>query len=103
MLHSHHIIHRDLKDDNILICLYDDKSYPYKFMFVVADAGIAKEDDMAGIHTRNVGNPFYRAPEVDEGKYDERADIYSIGSILFKMLCLKHPFDDQTESQSRES
>jgi calcium-dependent protein kinase len=46
-----------------------------------------------------VGTPYYIAPEVLRGKYNEKCDIWSIGVITFMLLCGKAPFYGDTDEQ----
>jgi serine/threonine protein kinase len=94
--HQHGIIHRDLKPENIFLIT---KGHTADFVKVL-DFGLAKltQSDGAATHkTRTgsvMGTPYYMAPEQCEGKanIDHRADIYSLGVILFEMLTAKVPF-----------
>ena len=95
--HDHGIIHRDLKPENIyLVARGANKDF-----VKVLDFGLAKltgrGDEKVSHKTRTgsvMGTPFYMAPEQCEGKasIDHRADIYSLGVILFEMLTGKVPF-----------
>jgi serine/threonine protein kinase len=95
--HQHGIIHRDLKPENIyLIAKGGNKDF-----VKVLDFGLAKltsgGDEKVSHKTRTgsvMGTPFYMAPEQCEGKasIDHRADVYSLGVILFEMLTGKVPF-----------
>jgi serine/threonine protein kinase len=82
------IVHRDLKPGNILI----DKEGNARIL----DFGIARSVDSEGM-TRvgmTVGTPEYMSPEQVDGRdTDERADIYSLGIILFEMVTGKRPFE----------
>lgn len=94
--HDHGIVHRDIKPENLLM----DKAGLVK----IADFGIAKL--VAGIHgdlsaqtvneiggTVAYGTPDYAAPEQHEGDaaLDHRADIYSLGVVLYEMLTGERP------------
>jgi serine/threonine-protein kinase len=88
---AHHqgIVHRDLKPANILI---NDEGLLKIVDFGVAAA--AKSGDTQLTKTGYViGSPKYMAPEQILGKkVDERADIYSLGVILYEMLCGEPPY-----------
>lgn len=78
---SRPIIHRDVKLDNIM---YEPKGDRYK----LGDFGVATIiEDVEKSHTRNTGTGGYMAPEVYRyGHYDQRADIYSYGIVLYLLL-----------------
>jgi serine/threonine-protein kinase len=79
--HSKGIIHRDLKPANIL--LYDQRRA------VIADFGVAKtlSENVSLTQTgAAVGSPLYMAPEQFRGQADFRADLYSLGVILYQLL-----------------
>jgi tRNA A-37 threonylcarbamoyl transferase component Bud32 len=94
--HQHGIIHRDLKPENIYLVTRGGSRDFVK----VLDFGLAKltqSDEKVSHKTRTgsvMGTPFYMSPEQCEGKasIDQRADIYSLGVILFEMLTGKVPF-----------
>ena len=90
--HSHNVIHRDIKPQNIIMTKDRDLK--------VTDFGIAKA---AGVNTITmsgqsaVGSVHYISPEQARGGYtDERSDIYSLGVVLYEMLTGKVPFDGDT-------
>jgi serine/threonine protein kinase len=85
-LHSLHpvIVHRDLKPANLLV----DEGGNVK----VADFGFARIKEENATMTR-CGTPCWTAPEVIRGeKYDERADVFSFGVIMWEALTRKQPF-----------
>ncbi|HVR62626.1 MAG TPA: serine/threonine-protein kinase [Polyangia bacterium] len=94
--HEHGIIHRDLKPENIYLISRGAQ----KDFVKVLDFGLAKltqVEEKVSHKTRTgsvMGTPYYMSPEQCEGKatIDHRADIYSLGVILFEMLTGKVPF-----------
>ncbi len=85
--HEHHIVHRDIKPQNIII----SKEGKVK----VTDFGIAKAAaTTTTVSTSAMGSVHYMSPEQARGGYsDERSDIYSFGITLFEMLTGQVPFD----------
>jgi len=84
--HNHHIIHRDIKPQNIII----SKEGKVK----VTDFGIARAATTNTITSSSMGSVHYISPEQARGGYsDERSDIYSFGITLYEMLTGKVPFD----------
>jgi len=85
------VVHRDIKPENIMI-------QPDGLVKLV-DLGIAKSDDInESLNTRTesvFGTPAYVAPEqaLDPADVDTRADIYSLGVVLFEMIAGKPPYD----------
>eukprot|EP00347_Sterkiella_histriomuscorum_P002144 403369302 len=99
-LHVLGICHRDLKPENFL---FSDKSENAEIKLI--DFGLSKRygeilesNPTEQMHTI-VGTPYYVAPEVLKGKYNYQCDIWSIGIILYIMLCGYPPFegDDNKE------
>ncbi|NLI91375.1 MAG: Stk1 family PASTA domain-containing Ser/Thr kinase [Peptococcaceae bacterium] len=89
--HANHIIHRDIKPQNILITL-DGK-------VKVTDFGIARAASASTLtHTGDiVGSVHYLSPEQAKGaQTNEQSDIYSLGIILYEMITGKLPYDGDT-------
>lgn len=87
--HSFNVCHRDLKPENILIT--------NDFQIKIADFGMAALHQTATHHLATAcGSPHYAAPELLKNKQyrGERADIWSMGVILYAMLSATLPFDD---------
>jgi hypothetical protein len=85
-LHSLHpvIVHRDLKPSNLLV----DENWNVK----VADFGFARIKEENATMTR-CGTPCWTAPEIIRGdKYDERADVFSFGVVMWQVVTRKEPF-----------
>lgn len=83
--HNNHIIHRDIKPQNIIISR-DGK-------VKVTDFGIAKASNSNTITSNAMGSVHYLSPEQARGGYsDEKSDIYSLGVTLYEMLSGKVPF-----------
>lgn len=87
--HSHGIVHRDIKPQNIIIST-DGK-------VKVMDFGIARAASSNTISSNVMGSVHYSSPEQVRGGYsDEKSDIYSLGITLYEMVTGKVPFDGDT-------
>lgn len=90
--HQNGILHRDLKPSNILL---DDGGGAF-----ITDFGIARilGESSSTLTTQGVvGTPSYMSPEQARGEgLDGRSDIYSLGVMLFEMVCGRRPFENDT-------
>ncbi|CAI2361085.1 unnamed protein product [Moneuplotes crassus] len=87
-LHSHRVIHRDIKLGNLFISS--------KMEIKVGDFGLATKLDFDGEKKRTIcGTPNYIAPEVIEGKsgHSYEVDIWSLGVVVYTLLIGKPPFE----------
>jgi len=90
--HQHGIMHGDLKPENIL-CETLMPSAPIR----VIDFGLSQFYDKNSKLTKRQGSPYYIAPEVINGSYNERSDIWSCGVILYILLCGYPPFNGEND------
>lgn len=96
--HSIGVVHRDISADNVLITTDAGQQDAVK----VLDFGLSRLHDAAGEDTEasaltavgvRIGNPAYMAPEyIEQHDLDHRADLYSLGILLFEMLTGSVPF-----------
>ncbi|CDJ53670.1 NEK kinase, putative [Eimeria brunetti] len=84
-LHKNSIMHRDIKTHNILLFSSG--------LVKLGDFGVAKSFKRTKVRKSYVGSPLYMAPEVHSSQgYTYKADIWSLGCVLYELCCLKHPY-----------
>lgn len=95
------IVHRDLKPQNILLCHDGKPNTPSTEMRLkIADFGFARFLNDGVMAATLCGSPMYMAPEVIMSlQYCAKADLWSIGTIVFQCLTGKAPFQAQTPQQ----
>lgn len=120
-LHSHRIMHRDLKAANVFLVagsapeadaakstggasgpdLLDDPdgSVARSIRVRVGDLGVAKLLSTQTRFSRTLtGSPFYLSPELlSEKPYNQKSDCWALGCILYELLTLRHPFDARNQ------
>ena len=99
-VHDGGVVHRDLKPENVFLV----KNAPSPDYVKILDFGIAKYFQSVGHRTARgamVGSPWYMSPEQAKGLtgVDGRSDLYSLGVILYEMLCGQVPFEGQKNSE----
>jgi len=97
-LHDKNICHRDLKPENVL---FESKSREAQVKLI--DFGLSKyftpkgTGEIPSLMRTRIGTPYYMAPEVLDGAYDEACDMWSIGVITYCLLCGYPPFNAETD------
>jgi len=96
-VHSLSVAHCDLKPENFI---FTDKSEKARLKLI--DFGMAKVVHWRKYHRRMNGTPYYIAPEVLNGKYNEACDMWSIGVIMFIIVFGFPPFHDHLHCNNRK-
>ncbi|XP_050147030.1 serine/threonine-protein kinase ATG1a-like isoform X1 [Malus sylvestris] len=95
VLQEKHLIHRDLKPQNLLLSTTVEDTPHLK----IGDFGFARSL-IGGLADTLCGSPLYMAPEIIQNqKYDAKADLWSVGAILFQLVTGKPPFDGNNQLQ----
>ncbi len=92
--HTKGVVHRDLKPENVLIDSIQENG---RINIKVIDFGTALFFSPQIRLKETMGTPYYIAPEVLMGNYTEKCDVWSIGVILYIMLCGTPPFNGETD------
>ena len=84
--HSRGVVHRDIKPSNILLTQDGDVRIVDFGIALVADSDVSRLEGVAG-------SPAYMSPEQVQGlELDARSDLYSLGAVMYEMLCKQRPF-----------
>ena len=92
--HEKGVTHRDLKPENILFETNDPDSE-----IKLIDFGLSRTYQVNEKMHTILGTPYYVAPEVLQGSYDEKCDIWSIGALTYLMLCGEPPFKGKSNKE----
>jgi len=84
--HSRGVVHRDIKPSNILLTQDGDVRIVDFGIALVSDSDVSRLEGVAG-------SPAYMSPEQVQGhELDARSDLYSLGAVMYEMLCGQRPF-----------
>ena len=89
-----HVIHRDLKPENVLL-----EGKAGSLSIKLADFGSACYLDPGEKLQKALGTPYYIAPEVLQGDYNEKCDVWSCGIILFMLLTGSAPYSGRNQKE----
>ena len=85
-IHNMRVMHRDLKSANIFLL----KDGTVK----IGDMNVSKLMNSRGLNFTQTGTPYYASPEVwNDGAYNSKSDIWSLGIIFYELVMLKLPFN----------
>jgi len=97
--HEAGIVHRDLKPDNVFLCARDDDPSFVKIVdFGISKVARARSADTLTSRGTVLGTAFYMSPEQAQSfsDIDGRTDLFSVGALLFEMLCGHPPHSGRT-------
>ncbi|VAI25138.1 unnamed protein product [Triticum turgidum subsp. durum] len=98
VLRGQRIVHRDLKPQNLLLSADGDA-----ITLKIGDFGFARSLMHENLAATFCGSPYYMAPEIWRGdKYDAKADLWSVGVILFQLVTGELPFLGENRVELRE-
>jgi len=101
--HSSNIVHRDIKADCILVestetVTFNGQTFPL-YHVRLSDFSSARSFNTKKKLTKKIGTSYFIAPEVLNRNYNEKCDVWSIGVLLFILLCGKPPFWGESDKE----
>eukprot|EP00928_Gymnodinium_smaydae_P018455 TRINITY_DN17022_c0_g1_i2.p1 TRINITY_DN17022_c0_g1~~TRINITY_DN17022_c0_g1_i2.p1 ORF type:complete len:506 (+),score=149.06 TRINITY_DN17022_c0_g1_i2:127-1644(+) len=95
-MHENHVCHRDLKPENFI---FMTKEVIEKNLLKIIDFGLSCSFQPDQVLTTKAGTPYYVAPQVLAGKYDQLSDMWSCGVIMYVLLCGYPPFFGESDAE----
>jgi len=95
-MHDHQVAHRDLKPENFLFASKDPIG---NNLLKIIDFGLSCFFKPGQVLSTRAGTPYYVAPQVLQGKYDHMCDLWSVGVIMYILLCGYPPFYGRTDHE----
>lgn len=100
--HAAALVHRDIKPPNLFLARRPDGQYSVKILdFGIAKQRVHAESPALTDPGKSLGSPWYMSPEqmLTPASVDERADVWSLGVLLFELLTTRRPFDGESVPQ----
>uniref|UniRef100_A0A7S2HL28 Calcium-dependent protein kinase 1 n=1 Tax=Zooxanthella nutricula TaxID=1333877 RepID=A0A7S2HL28_9DINO len=95
-MHDKQVAHRDLKPENFLFLTKDDLD---KSVLKIIDFGLSCFFKPGQAMSTRAGTPYYVAPQVLAGRYDQSCDLWSVGVIMYILLCGYPPFHGRNDQE----
>ena len=89
-MHAQKVVHRDIKPENIMVAGEDELK--------LIDFGLSKRQQGNNKLKTIAGTPYYMAPEVLDGLYDSKCDIWSLGVLLYVFMSGYLPFQGENRA-----
>ena len=90
-MHTQGVIHRDIKPENIMLTQNDELK--------LIDFGLSQRQEGNKMMKTIAGTPYYMAPEVLDGHYDSKCDIWSLGVLLYVFMSGYLPFQGSSRNE----
>ncbi|HEY4311532.1 MAG TPA: protein kinase [Pirellulales bacterium] len=106
-IHANDLIHRDIKPSNILL-KPNAEAGEFGYAPVITDLGLARRVRASAVIAESatqaiVGTDYYMSPEQALGqKANERSDVFSLGVVLYELVCGRRPFEGENSEQVRQ-
>ena len=90
-LHKKHLIHRDIKAENVLLLTDKSQKNPYGYIIKICDLGFCRVDDDTA--STFCGTSNYMAPEIyKKNFYSTKVDVWAVGVLMYRLIFGDFPF-----------